>query len=119
MTTYRVAGRNMPCAGGGYFRLLPYRAYRFGLNRVHRVERQPGIFYFHPWEIDPGQPRIGGLGLKSRLRHYTNLRRMQPRLRRLLKEFSWDRMDRVYAVQLGDDAVDRVERQELRAMGAA
>lgn len=118
MTTYRLAGRNIPCAGGGYFRLLPYRAYRFGLNRVHRIEHHPGIFYFHPWEVDPAQPRVGGLALKSRLRHYTNLRRMQPRLRRLLEEFTWDRMDRVYAVHLGNDAVDRPGRQELATMGA-
>ncbi len=119
MTTYRFAGRNVPCAGGGYFRLLPYRAYRFGLQRVHRIERQPGIFYFHPWEVDPGQPRVGGLSLKSRFRHYTNLRRMQPRLRRLLKEFAWDRMDRVYAAQLSQTAPDPPARAELPVMGAA
>jgi polysaccharide deacetylase family protein (PEP-CTERM system associated) len=103
MTTVRGFGRNFPCAGGGYFRLLPYNVYRFGLGRVNRTERQPGIFYFHPWEVDPGQPRVAGCGLKSRLRHYTNLRRMRPRLRRLLGEFTWDRMDRVYAAILGSE----------------
>lgn len=119
MTTYRLAGRNVPCAGGGYFRLLPYQAYRFGLRRVHRIERQPGIFYFHPWEVDPGQPRVAGLGLKSRFRHYTNLRRMQPRLRRLLREFAWDRMDRVFAAELADEARVSPGRQESPVMGAA
>jgi polysaccharide deacetylase family protein (PEP-CTERM system associated) len=105
MTTVRAFGRNFPCAGGGYFRLLPYDVYRFGLGRVNRTERRPGIFYFHPWEVDPGQPRVAGCGLKSRVRHYTNLHRMRPRLRRLLREFTWDRMDRVYAATLGSAAV--------------
>jgi polysaccharide deacetylase family protein (PEP-CTERM system associated) len=97
MTTVRVFGRNWPCSGGGYFRLLPDALYRAGLARVNRQERRPGIFYFHPWEIDPGQPRIAGCGWKSRLRHYTNLSHMVPSLDRLLHEFNWDRMDRVFA----------------------
>lgn len=101
MTTVRALGRNLPCAGGGYFRLLPYGLYRFGLNRVNRADRRPGIFYFHPWEVDPDQPRVAACGLKSRIRHYTNLHRMHPRLERLLREFAWDRMDRVYADLLG------------------
>ncbi len=105
MTTVRVLGHNFPCAGGGYFRLLPYRLYRAGLRRVNRADRQPGIFYFHPWELDPAQPRIAGCGLKSRVRHYTNLHRMRPRLWRLLREFNWDRMDRVYAEVLDEPAL--------------
>ncbi len=104
MTTVRVRGRNLPCAGGGYFRLLPYSLFRAGLRRVNRTDGQPGIFYFHPWEVDPRQPRVRGLGLKSRLRHYTNLRRMAPRLERLLGEFAWDRMDCVYAQLLDREA---------------
>jgi polysaccharide deacetylase family protein (PEP-CTERM system associated) len=96
MTTVRAFGRNFPCSGGGYFRLLPSALYRRGLARVNHVEHQPGIFYFHPWEIDPGQPRIDGAGWKSRLRHYTNLSRMAPALRRILRDFAWDRMDQVY-----------------------
>ncbi len=76
MTTVRLMGRNWPCSGGGYFRLLPTALYRAGLGRVNRHDRQPGIFYFHPWEIDPDQPRIANAGWKSRLRHYTNLSRM-------------------------------------------
>jgi polysaccharide deacetylase family protein (PEP-CTERM system associated) len=97
MTTVRAFGRNWPCSGGGYFRLLPGTLYRRGLRRVNRTEGRPGIFYFHPWEIDPGQPRIAGVGWKSRLRHYTNLSRMAADLDGILKAFAWDRMDRVYA----------------------
>jgi polysaccharide deacetylase family protein (PEP-CTERM system associated) len=97
MTTVRLLGRNWPCSGGGYFRLLPTALYRAGLNRVNSIDRQPGIFYFHPWEIDPGQPRIPNAGWKSRLRHYTNLSRMAGDLDKLLRDFAWDRMDRVYA----------------------
>jgi hypothetical protein len=97
MTTVRAFGRNWPCSGGGYFRLLPSVLYRMGLSRVNGTEGRPGIFYFHPWEIDPGQPRIAGAGWKSRLRHYTNLSRMAGDLDRILRVFAWDRMDRVYA----------------------
>jgi polysaccharide deacetylase family protein (PEP-CTERM system associated) len=97
MTTVRALGRNWPCSGGGYFRLLPSTLYRAGLARVNRVEGRPGIFYFHPWEIDPDQPRIAGVGWKSRLRHYTNLSHMAGRLDRVLAAFAWDRMDRVFA----------------------
>lgn len=96
MTTLRLAGRNLPCAGGGYFRLLPYTVSRWALKRVNRRDRQPCVFYFHPWEIDPDQPRPAGVPLKSRLRHYVNLRSMEARLRRLLADFAWSRMDRVF-----------------------
>ena len=64
---------------------------------MNAIEKRPGIFYFHPWEIDPGQPRIAGAGWKSRLRHYTNLSRMERDLDRILRLFAWDRMDRVFA----------------------
>ena len=97
MTTVRLLGRNWPCSGGGYFRLLPTALYRAGLERVNRHDRQAAIFYFHPWEIDPDQPRIANAGWKSRLRHYTNLNRMEAGLDRLLRDFNWDRMDRVFA----------------------
>ncbi|MGH7040525.1 MAG: XrtA system polysaccharide deacetylase [Acetobacteraceae bacterium] len=97
MTTVRAGGRNLPCSGGGFFRLLPYPLFRTGLNRVNRTEGRPGIFYFHPWEVDPDQPRIAGAGWKSRFRHYTNLRRMSDRLDRLLADFAWGRMDTVFA----------------------
>lgn len=97
MTTVRALGRNWPCSGGGYFRLLPTFLYYRGLKRVNNAEHRSGIFYFHPWEVDPGQPRIVGCGWKSSIRHYTNLARMAPALDRLLRDFSWDRMDRVFA----------------------
>ena len=102
MTTVRARGRNWPCSGGGYFRLLPTILYRQGLSWLNRHEAMPGIFYFHPWEVDPGQPRIANCGWKSRLRHYTNLSRMEADLAALLKEFAWDRMDKVFAAQIGD-----------------
>jgi polysaccharide deacetylase family protein (PEP-CTERM system associated) len=100
MTTVRLMGRNWPCSGGGYFRLLPTGLYRAGLRRVNRRDGQPGIFYFHPWEIDAGQPRIPNAGWKSRLRHYTNLSRMADDVDDLLRDFAWDRMDRVFAAAI-------------------
>ena len=100
MTTVRLIGRNWPCSGGGYFRLLPTALYRAGLTRVNRREQQPGIFYFHPWEIDAGQPRIANAGWKARLRHYTNLSRMAGDLDDLLRDFAWDRMDRVFTREI-------------------
>jgi polysaccharide deacetylase family protein (PEP-CTERM system associated) len=106
MTTVRFMGRNWPCSGGGYFRLLPTALYRAGLTRVNRHDRQPGIFYFHPWEIDPGQPRVRDAGWKSRLRHYTNLSRMPGDVDDLLRDFAWDRMDRVFAAVLAGAETD-------------
>ena len=97
MTTVRVLGRNFPCAGGGYFRLLPYGFFRMGLRHFHRNEQRSGIFYFHPWEIDPGQPRVQAANRLSRFRHTVNLSAMSERLDRLLRDFAWDRLDRVFA----------------------
>jgi polysaccharide deacetylase family protein (PEP-CTERM system associated) len=96
ISTVRAAGRNVPIGGGGWFRLLPYAVSRHAIARFNRRERRPAIFYIHPWEIDPGQPRVPGVGLKSRFRHYVNLHRTEPRLERLLADFRWDRVDRVY-----------------------
>lgn len=96
MTTVRVAGRNLPCAGGGYFRLFPYALYRLGLRHLNAADRQPGIFYFHPWEVDPGQPRVAA-SRAARFRHYVNIPAMSGRLERLLTDFRWDRIDRVFA----------------------
>lgn len=96
VSTARMFGRNLPAGGGGYFRLAPYALSRWAINRINRVDKRPAIFYFHPWEIDPQQPRIDGIGLKTRFRHYVNLNRMEQRLRRLLGDFRWDRMDRVF-----------------------
>ncbi len=96
LTTVQRFGRNLPCAGGGYFRLLPYAISRANLRRVNNRDHMAGIFYMHPWEIDPNQPRVPGLPLKSRLRHYLNLGRMEGRLRQLLTDFAWGRMDDVF-----------------------
>ena len=100
MTTVRLGGRNLPCAGGGYFRLMPYALFRQLLRRFNRVEAASGVFYFHPWEIDPGQPRIRAAPRMSRFRHTVNLSAMHGRLDHLLRDFTWDRMDRVFAAAL-------------------
>ena len=93
-STVRLAGINLPVAGGGYFRLLPYAWTRWGIDRVNRCEGQPVVFYLHPWEIDPRQPRfpISRLG---RLRHYSNLHRTEARLERLLTDFRFDSISAV------------------------
>lgn len=104
VTTVHVGGRNFPCGGGGYFRLLPYAVSRWAINRVNRSDGQSAVFYFHPWEVDPEQPRQRGIGLKTRVRHYLNLTRMENRLSHLLNDFQWDRMDRIFLEQPGKSA---------------
>ena len=96
ISTLNLLNRNLPSGGGGYFRLLPYSFSRWALRRIVEKDRQPVIFYFHPWEIDPDQPRFDGVSLRSRFRHYVNLGTMERRLRSVLRDFSWDRMDRVF-----------------------
>ena len=96
LSTLSLFGRNLPISGGGYFRLLPYAVSRWALRRLNVHDGQPGIFYFHPWEIDFEQPRQQQAPLKSRLRHYLNLERMEARLSQLLRDFAWDRMDRLF-----------------------
>lgn len=95
VTTAEFAGKRLAAGGGGFFRVLPYAFSRWAIRQVNRRENKPAIFYFHPWEIDPGQPRVNGAPLKSRLRHYTNLEGMAVKLRQLVHEFSWGRMDAV------------------------
>lgn len=97
ITTVAYGGRRLPCGGGGYFRLLPYALSAAWMRRVNRKDSAPCVFYFHPWEVDPAQPRVPGLTRRTRFRHYVGLRRMAPRLERLSAAFSWDRMDRVFA----------------------
>lgn len=104
LTTVAIAGQRLPCGGGGYFRLLPYALFRWALRRVNRADRLSAIFYAHPWEIDPGQPRIHGSSLKSRFRHYTNLDATEGRLVRLLKDFRWGRMDEIFGFAPGAQA---------------
>ncbi|SDL37931.1 polysaccharide deacetylase family protein, PEP-CTERM locus subfamily [Janthinobacterium sp. OK676] len=96
VSTVRLRGRNLPAGGGGYFRLMPYALSRWLLRRINSRDGQAGIFYFHPWELDPGQPRPSGLDARTRFRHYLNLGRMEARLGRLTRDFSWDRMDRIF-----------------------
>jgi polysaccharide deacetylase family protein (PEP-CTERM system associated) len=96
VTTVRLFNHNLPAGGGGYFRLLPYSASRWCLKRVNTLDRQACIFYFHPWEIDPGQPRQQGLTLRTRFRHYVNISSMERRIRALCRDFQWDRLDRLF-----------------------
>lgn len=96
ISTLRLHERNFPASGGGYFRLLPYRASKWMFEQVNRVEQRPVVFYFHPWEIDPDQPRIRAAAAKARFRHYLNLNRMEGRLARLLQDFRWGRMDAIF-----------------------
>jgi polysaccharide deacetylase family protein (PEP-CTERM system associated) len=96
ITTIEVLGRKLPCGGGGYFRLFPYALSRWALRRVNRRDGQPTVFFFHPWEVDPEQPRQQDVDLRARFRHYVNLHRMESRLERLLVDFRWDSMARVF-----------------------
>ncbi len=96
ITTVQFGQRKLPAGGGGYFRLLPYALSRWMMRRVNQVDRQSAIFYFHPWELDPGQPRPPGASAKTRFRHYVNLDRMEGRIKLLTRDFAWDRMDRIF-----------------------
>jgi polysaccharide deacetylase family protein (PEP-CTERM system associated) len=97
LTTRRLLGQNLPSAGGGYFRLIPYWLWRHNLLHLNTKGDMPCIFYFHPWELDSAQPRIPGINLRTRMRHYTNLKHMPDRLSRLMRDFRWGRMDQVFA----------------------
>jgi polysaccharide deacetylase family protein (PEP-CTERM system associated) len=96
ITTVKIGEKKLPCGGGGFFRFYPYTFSRWAIRQVNQADGQAAVFYFHPWEIDPGQPRVRGAALRSRFRHYLNLSRMEKRLESLLNDFRWDRMDRVF-----------------------
>lgn len=96
IATVRIMQRNWPAGGGGYFRLFPYALSRWSIKRINAVDGMPAIFYFHPWELDPHQPRVPAAGLTTRFRHYLNLDRVDVRLQSLLGDFRWDRVDRVF-----------------------
>jgi polysaccharide deacetylase family protein (PEP-CTERM system associated) len=98
ITTVRFGDKNFPCGGGGFFRFYPYALSKWAFNRINSQEEQSAIFYFHPWEIDPEQPRLQGLNLKTRTRHYLNLNRMEKRIRKLLTDFNWDTMANVFEI---------------------
>lgn len=93
VTTAMLGNRRLAAGGGGFFRVLPYAFSRWAISQVNRDEERPAIFYFHPWEVDPEQPRVAKAPAKSRIRHYTNLSKMHGKLARLLGDFSWGRMD--------------------------
>ncbi len=99
VTTAEVGGRRFAAGGGGFFRLYPYAVSRWAVARVNGAEQRPAVFYFHPWEVDPDQPRMARAPLKSRLRHYSRLGAMEAKLERLLGDFAWDRVDAVVAGQ--------------------
>ena len=112
ITTVEVLGKKLPCGGGGFFRLYPYTVSRWALNHVNCNEGQPGMFYFHPWEIDPGQPRQKNIPIKTRVRHYLNLSRMENRIKALLRDFSWGRMDQVF---LADNSTIDITNKAVKA----
>jgi polysaccharide deacetylase family protein (PEP-CTERM system associated) len=99
VTTVELGGRRMAAGGGGFFRLLPFGFSSWAIGRVNAQEQRPAVFYFHPWEIDPGQPRVARAPLKSRLRHYTNLSAMEGKLLKLLRSHEWGRTDQVVALE--------------------
>ena len=96
LTTVRFLRIELPASGGGYFRVFPYSLSREFLKRASREHRSPAVFYIHPWEIDPDQPRQAAAPFLSRFRHYLNLDRTEPRLRRLLGDFTWTRLDELF-----------------------
>jgi polysaccharide deacetylase family protein (PEP-CTERM system associated) len=96
VTTAKFAGRTLAAGGGGFFRLLPYSFSRWAFKQVNDAG-QPGVFYFHPWEIDPGQPRVPDAPMRSKIRHYTNLDVMAAKLNRIMAAFEWGRVDAVAA----------------------
>ncbi len=98
ISTVQWMNRLLPSGGGGYFRFFPYAISRRLIKSVNEKDRRSAIFYLHPWEIDPGQPRQEGLPLKTKFRHYVNLKHTYNRLEKLLQDFKWDRMDRVFSI---------------------
>ncbi|MFN9632201.1 MAG: XrtA system polysaccharide deacetylase [Erythrobacteraceae bacterium] len=95
VTTAILCGRRVAAGGGGFFRVLPYGFSRWAIRQVNRAEGRPAVFYFHPWEVDPDQPRVAHAPLRSRFRHYTGLTKMAGKLRDLVHEFRWGRMDMI------------------------
>ena len=102
VTTATFGGRRLAAGGGGFFRVLPYGFSRWAIRQVNARDERPAVFYFHPWEIDPDQPRVAEASVKSKLRHYTNLDAMAGKLDRLIREFAWGRMDQLAAAETAD-----------------
>ena len=95
VTTAMLGGRRVAAGGGGFFRVLPYAFSRWAIRQVNRRDARPAVFYFHPWEVDPDQPRVPHAPIRSRLRHYTGLEKMAAKLGGLVREFRWGRMDMI------------------------
>ena len=95
-STARLLGRNIPVSGGGYFRLFPLRLSKYFISRQQKVDAYPYVFYFHPWELDPDQPRFKAASAKARFRHYLNLHKFETRLSDLLRTYQWGRMDEIH-----------------------
>ncbi|MGH1374011.1 MAG: XrtA system polysaccharide deacetylase [Cellvibrionaceae bacterium] len=96
ISTVRFFGKNINCGGGGWFRLFPYHFTQWAISSINRKEMRPSVFYFHPWEIDPNQPRVKSASAKSKFRHYVNLSKTSNRLKCLLSDFQWSTMQNVY-----------------------
>ena len=101
VTTARLGGRTIAAGGGGFFRLLPYKFSSWAIGQVNGQDQRPAIFYFHPWEIDPDQPRVEQAPLRSKVRHYSRLSAMEGKLEKLLGDFQWGRVDTVAETQRG------------------
>ncbi|MEP0391366.1 MAG: XrtA system polysaccharide deacetylase [Erythrobacter sp.] len=99
VTTALLGARRLAAGGGGFFRVLPYAFSRWAIAQVNREDERPAVFYFHPWEVDPEQPRVANAPLRSKLRHYTNLDKMAAKLGRLVCEFEWGRMDALAEIE--------------------
>lgn len=104
-TTVKLFGRNFPASGGGYFRLLPYSISKKMLDHVNSSENKPVVFYFHPWEIDSHQPKISNLSIKARFRHYKNIEKMEEKIKKLVEDFHWDRMDNIFLKKISVEKI--------------
>jgi len=113
VTTALFGSRRLAAGGGGFFRVLPYGFSRWAIAQVNREDERPAVFYFHPWEVDPDQPRVGNAPLRSKLRHYTNLDKMAEKLRKLVGEFHWGRMDALAEIEAGRTDEFPVSQREL------
>lgn len=99
VTTALLGSRRLAAGGGGFFRVLPYVFSRWAIAQVNKDDERPAVFYFHPWEVDPDQPRVDNAPMRSKLRHYTNLDKMSGKLSRLVRDFEWGRMDALAQVE--------------------
>ena len=118
VTTAMLGSRRVAAGGGGFFRVLPYRFTRWAIQEVNTQDQRPAVFYFHPWEVDPEQPRVANAPMRSKLRHYTGLGKMAGKLRALLDDFAWGRMDAIaftQAAQAMDGPVAQHAKQGIAA----